>query len=248
MKQLLILCFFLPGAIYAQDKKPDCQDIVFVKGGSKFRGKILDYQHDGDLVMETWSGAKMRLPAANIVRIVQKCKGNNDDAYKPVYSFKERGWYNSSRLSILSGASGIGFSVQHSTGMQYNRFVGFGLGLGLEQFDPWEIGGAATVPIFAEIRGYLLPQRITPFYDIGLGYGVSNKKTGDSDFDWVTEQWRGGWMAQGHIGYRIGNHFFVQLGIRFQHKTRSWSYPRSTTSGVDQILHKRLDIGIGLLL
>ena len=55
-------------------------------------------------------------------------------------------------------------------------------------------------------------------------------------------------MAQGQLGYRAGNHFTLHVGLRFQHKTRTWENGWGGGKGVDKILQKRLEIGVGILL
>lgn len=245
---LLLLCSLFGAPAYSQENKSECQDIVYLKNGTELRGKITEYNLEGNLVIDTWSGTQMTMPSVNVKRVVQKCKGEKVERIPTPYSFRESGWYHATRFSSLSGANGLGFGLQHSSGLKLNRLLGIGVGVGMENFDPWD-RDVATFPIFAEVRGYLLAKKITPFYAFGAGYGVSKKHTNITVFDGPEETWKGGWMAQGQIGYRIGNHAFVQIGIRLQRKTRIWENRFwGNNSGVDQILHKRLDIGIGLLL
>lgn len=249
MKYSIILaCLLAANTVFAQDKAAECYDVVSLKGGSVLRGEILEYNAGGDLIMKSWNGAKMQLPAINVKRITQHCKGAKNEraslANRP-YSFKEQGWYHATRAAILPGESGVGLGIQHSSGFKLNRYMGLGLGVGVENFHPYD-DNVATYPVFAELRGYLSPRHISPFYALGLGYGISGNRNQKIGFN---EQWKGGWMLQGHIGYRIGNHFIIQLGIRMQRKTRSWEdFNWNQFSGVDKILYKRMDIGFGLLL
>lgn len=237
-------------SLTSQTEKGECEDVVYLKGGSVLRGIILDYNADSSLVMTSWSGARLQFPAIAVKRIEQKCKGDKHSkasfSQRP-YSFKERGWYHATRVAVLAGASGTGLGLQHSTGFKLNRLLGVGLGLGLENFGPYD-GVTETYPIFVELRGYLMPKKITPFYALGAGLGLSKKYSESSTWDGGRETWKGGWMAQGQIGYRIGNNTFVHLGIRLQHKTRNWVNDWWGIRGTDKILHKRLEMGIGLLL
>jgi hypothetical protein len=246
----LFAFFILATNVISQEKKADCQDVVYLKGRSVFRGTITEYKTDGYLVMTTWSGGQIQVPAINVNRIVQKCKEDKPvgaSSPRPAYSFEETGWYHATRMSVLFGSSGIGAGVQHSSGIKINRLIGIGIGAGLENFDPFD-AGVTTFPIFAEMRGYFLPKSISPFYAVGVGYGISGNSKDDGRNDGAINQWRGGYLLQGHLGYRIGNHGFIQLGIRLQHKTRRWENIWSGVTGVDQLLYKRLDIGFGLLL
>jgi hypothetical protein len=244
---IFIVLFLFTTSLFSQETTMLCQDIVYMKGGSVFRGTVTAYEIEGNLVMRTWSGAQMQIPASNVRRIVQQCKDTTRFSGKifenPSYTFSEEGWYHATRFSILTSEE-AGLGIQHSSGKKINRYWGVGMGIGLENFEPYN--DVLTVPVFAEIRGYLLPKRIAPFYALGVGYGFS--KEGNGGFSDGTERWKGGWMAQGNIGYRIGNHFFIQLGIRFQHKTHTWTSRWSSFSSIDQILYQRMDVGIGLLL
>jgi len=244
---VLLLC---AGSIGAQTQKGDCHDVVYLKGGSVLRGTILEYIADSNLVMSSWSGARLQVPSSTVKRIVQQCKGDkkaNVPFSQRPYSFKETGWYHATRFTVLAGESGTGVGFQHSTGFKLNRYAGIGLGVGVENFGPYD-GVTATYPIFVELRGYLLPKKITPFYALGAGIGLAKKYSDNSTWEGGSERWKGGWMAQGQIGYRIGNNAFVHLGIRLQHKTRYWINDWWGIRGTDKILHKRLEIGIGLLL
>lgn len=59
-------------------------------------------------------------------------------------------------------------------------------------------------------------------------------------------------MTQAEIGYRVGNHLIVHGGFRLQRKYRDWASnwggPEGGIRGTDRILHKRLVLGLGLLL
>ena len=130
--------------------------------------------------------------------------------------------------------------------LKISRLLGLGLGLGIENFAPVN-SKMATYPVFAEARGYFLPGNISPFYTLAAGWGFVDKKGGQSGFDRFAEEWHGGWMAQGQIGYRIGNHFTVHVGLRFQREKHTWQ-GGGFVQGVDRIRQRRFDMGVGILL
>lgn len=251
----LLLLLWQPRLLRGQDSKPDCHDALHLAGGNKLIGQITAVKPGDTLVFQAWSGTIFEIPRKEVIRIVQKCREKRGVARGPrVYSFKENGWYHHTRGSVLVGqayygGNNIGVQVQHSSGWMFSRLLGAGLGTGIEQFDP---GGsdAAVYPIFAELRGYLQPKPLTLFYNLGAGWGFAGQSSGERGG--YTDSWRGGWLAQGEIGYRIGNHFTIHGGIRLQRKYRDWTsnnwWGPSDERGTDRILHQRFILGLGLLL
>jgi hypothetical protein len=248
---LLLLCFIsLYGALAAQ-RQDSCTDVVYLKGGSIFRGRITEYQPDGPLTIQTWNGLTMTVTHANVQRIVQECKRGRRPARE--YSFREHGLYNATRLSVLAGRTYFGentagYSFSHSTGWMFDRRIGAGIGAGAEIFSPDALG-VNSFPVFAEIRGYALARHVTPFYSAGFGWGfVGKNETGQPG---STDRWDGGWMAKMQIGYRFGNHITVQGGLSLQKVVRHWQSfwgGWGGETGTDRILHKRIEFGIGVLL
>jgi hypothetical protein len=238
-----------PRLLSAQEAPaPPCHDVLHLRDGSQLRGQIQATKDDGKtLVFRTWSGVELDIPRVEVTRILQRC---NDRSLK-TYHFKETGWFHNTRLGLLIGQSyygdsRIGLQLQHSSGWMFSRVAGIGLGSGIDIFDA-QGNEPAMYPVFAEVRGYLQPRRITPFYALAGGWAFSGKNS-TSDWGW-NESWKGGWMAQATVGYRIGNNVTIQVGIRLQHRQREWSSNGwGTDSGTDQILHKRVMAGVGLLL
>lgn len=240
------LCLVAMQTAFGQE---ECRDRVHLHNGSVLTGKIISYEEGGTLVMESWNGAEMRVPSVNVRKIVQRCKGDRNRLSQRPYSFSEHGWYHATSLLSLSGQSGFGMGLQHSSGFKLHRWASVGLGVGIHQFN---LGGTspAVYPVFAEMRGYISRRPISPYFAFGAGYGFSPKhKNGEVIIDGPVETWKGGWMAQGQLGYRVGNHFTVHLGIHLQRRSRAYTNGWwSSFVANDQILHKRLDIGIGILL
>lgn len=250
MRFIFLLFFLLSAASGLAQQQQNCRDVVYLRNGSVLRGQITAYQVDGELVMTTWSGAQLRLPSSTVKKIIQECPHERNRrlplSQRP-YSFRESGWYHASRAIVVVGQSGVGLGLQHSSGVKINRWLGLGVGVGIENFTPAD-NDVTTYPLFGEMRGYFSASNISPFYALAAGWGFADQKSNQSPFGGFMNEWRGGWMTQGQLGYRAGNHFTVHVGLRLQHKTRTWENPWRGGKGVDKILQKRLEIGIGILL
>lgn len=246
---LLILLLYAYSPCESQNTDNHCRDIVRLRSGSTLQGKILSYSPEGELLIHTSNNLDMHIPSSNIRWTKQKCPSvHRDSVFVIGDSFRERGWYHFTRLEFLPGKDGIGYGVQHSSGFKFNRFVSAGAGIAAEEFEI-DNSGASTYPVFGEIRSFLLARKISPFYALGFGYGFS-AKTGINNriVDGPAYHWKGGWLFQSEFGYRIGAHAMVQFGIRLQRKTLYWKQFWSGTTGKDDMLYKRFEIGLGLLI
>lgn len=227
-----------------------CKDRVILRDGSVFTGHLREYTPNKRLVLETCAGLMLHFHPNRVKRILQGCGEDIPDVkLKTIYSFPERGWYHHTRAAILPGNNYAGdavpgLSLYHATGFQFNRFLGAGLGLGVETYDPESGFEPVTYPLMLEVRSYWLKKRMSPYGTLALGYAWAGKvpnnwgNTGDYD---------GGLMAKLQVGYRFGNHFTLHGGLSFQQKTRHWGNVDSFY-GTDRILNKRLELGFGLLL
>ncbi|MBX2890219.1 MAG: hypothetical protein KF734_04780 [Saprospiraceae bacterium] len=241
-----LLCF--AHSVHAQLAPNECYDIVHTRSGSEFRGQIINYAPSGDITIKTWNGLVIEIPASTVSRIVQKCK--EEKRLRKDYDFKEYGLYNATRLGTLigqtyQGYNTVGFALNHTIGWMFHRMLGAGVGLGVELFNV-DYAEPATYPLFAEARGYLKAKNTTPFWAFGGGWAFAGNNSNDG---WgFVENWKGGWLAKAQIGYRLGNHFTLQCGLSLQKKTRNWQSTWGGEWGQDRILHKRFELGFGILL
>ncbi|TNE61230.1 MAG: hypothetical protein EP344_06240 [Bacteroidetes bacterium] len=254
----VLLLGLLP-PISGQSFLQGCQDRIRMQDGSKLIGQIRYAEGNDTLIFTTASGMELHIPADQVVRVVQKCGNGRSPVWHTFrqYNFREHGWYHHTRIGTLIGEQYYGWAtaglqLQHSTGWMFSRFLGLGLGSGLEYFTP----GADDVtdyPVFGEMRSYLLAKHFSPYITLGGGWAFVNKESRTSKrFEGSPdESWRGGWLAQAEVGYRFGQHFTIHAGIRFQEKRRNWQstswWGGNPATGTDRILHKRLSLGLGVL-
>ena len=232
--------------IFAQTQ-PDaeCYDVVYLRDGSNYRGRILEMHPDGGMAFETWNNHVMNLLPKQVTKVKQHCPRS-----QPIYESPAQKWYNASRLGIMPGTSDVshsyendnvlGVSLMHTAGYQFSQWVGAGLGIGFESY-----GGYIpfSYPIFAEFRSYLsAPRRISPYAAVSGGWAATNKSVENA----FNETWSGGLMGKFELGLVCGNHFTVHSGLSFQSMERHWANDWNQSSGTDQFLFQRLVFGLGL--
>ncbi len=99
-------------------------------------------------------------------------------------------------------------------------------------------------PIFAEVRGYFLPQPVTPYYSLRAGYGVVFKNEEVGLIDGV-----GGYMINPAVGWRLsakkGMNMTLDLGLKFQ-KAAFETFQQSELA-LTELTYKRLHVRLGFL-
>ena len=171
-------------------------DVVMLKDGSKLRGTILAWDLDKGMDFKLLTGASIFINKDDINRVEQESEYDQHDWRRDrPYHFREKGWYqNSSGFLNMSFFGGAG--IHHVMGYRFNRMLGVGLGMGIESNDLQR--SRNIVPVYAEVRGFFLPKKITPYYAVKLGYGFA-----------LANQFIGTAEAKG------GLHFSPEIGIRF---------------------------------
>lgn len=230
--------------------------MLYLKGGTVLIGEVSHFQPGDTVFMKTYTGLAVAVPYPLVDRLKQKCRHKKRHAVnrQREYTFRERGWYHATRAAVLSAANDWDVALQHSSGYKFNRWINVGIGAGVENLSYLQAPTVPSYPLFAEVRGYLYPRRVTPFYAISGGWAFSGAdkdgSTRNNSWWWgspmTRNDWRGGWMAQIQAGYRCGSHLMVYAGLRFQQKRLLWE--TINLAGTDRFLHKRLEVGMGILL
>jgi len=184
------------------DNGPVFQDIVYLKDGSKFRGKILDYQPGKSLTIETWSGQQLKFDGVVVKKIRQELIATQKGKRVNNYEFRENGYFNSTDVSVnwsenRWGDPVLGASIANVTGYQFNRFVGAAVGVAFDTYHLFDED--KYIPVFAEVRGYLLKKNTTPMYRYQVGYGFGLK-----DLERNLFKSEGGLYSYPAIGFRFG--------------------------------------------
>ena len=249
-----VICLFLAlmtvQTVIGQSVGSEIVDIVWLKDGSKLRGTILKWDLERGMEFKLLTGAEILIPKKDIHRVMQDIPSADGSSFgntyvKPpkIYNFKEKGWYQNSSGFINFSFSG-GAGIHHAMGYRFNRLFGVGLGTGIETHDFDAVRN--IIPIYAEVRGFLLPKKITPYYAFKIGYGIA-----------LRDEFRGTIRAHGgiHISPEVGVRFgagdvsyYLGLEYKLQNATyTSQSFDWFGGTFTDKISYRRVELRTGLL-
>lgn len=222
---------------------------VTLNEGTVYQGIIKSYSPEGEIQIRLKTGTQISLMDTEVKEITYEMpRPKRGSEYlpekvatdkptferrKPVYEFKEEGWFNTTSFAFSFGKreqeevpffnpgfeeyyvtqSAVGFNIQHIVGYQFSRMLGAGLGV---SFDAYDLEDSESVlSVFGHYRGYLSKSIVAPYLGLNAGYGfaLTNKSQGVKTAE-------GGWMFHPEVGLRLGatakSNFTIALGYRFQ--------------------------------
>lgn len=244
---ILIFLFTFSNAYSQQGYKTT--DVVYTKEGSVFRGEIVAYTPGESLSLKISESSTIIIQDNRIKKIVQGAEGKGKRAKgKREYAFRERGLYNLSSVHIAAGATAangefiVDLGAHHVAGFQFNRFLGVGLGVGM---DYYYIGaGQNIMPVYAEARGYFKAENFTPMYSLAAGYGFAFEKEENN----ITDA-KGGFLLYPALGFRMGGsanaNYFLDFGVKIQRAT--FTYQDWWDTRVNKMTYNRLVLRTGIL-
>ena len=233
--------------------RSDLVDVVWLRGGSRLTGTIIKWELARGMEFKLATGAIMNIPKNEIDKVYEDVKfdatlpsslSSNSLTREPKpYAFKEHGLYQSfSAFLNFSDPGGAG--LQYSIGHRFNRLLGVGGGLGIESNDFFN--DRDLVPVFAEARGYFMPEKISPYYALKIGYGFALKH----DYSDEIEA-KGGLYFSPEVGVRFGGravNFYLGMEYKIQNATYVnsffWGADGTTT---DKLTYRRLEMRTGLV-
>lgn len=178
MKKVLILLIFLLGCSILGHAQTKMTDVVYLKNGSIIKGIIVEQVTNQSMKIRTSDGSIFNFQINEIEKITKeentkqksaKLFYSNNDTED--YSGKFRGFVDLGY--IAGGIKGPEFCF--SLGGQINNYLFIGAGAGAEYATDLE---TVVIPVFADIRGYLIPGPISPFIALRTGYSFMPEYTG----------------------------------------------------------------------
>lgn len=240
---LLVLLLGLALPVAAQQK----QEVIYLKNGSVIRN-IREMEHADSLIrVRTADGSVFVFGPGDLAKM----------QYEPRQTrYKTSGYLLSFEWGLLAGRQSPrmqfdvvreaveSFSFSVVNGYRFNRFIGTGIGVGLDAYRE----GVMT-PVFVRATGHLLNARFSPVYAVDAGYAFYSPVFNDQARSGVESRFSGGLMGQAAGGVQVflGRDvaLYTLLGYRLQQGRFEYSSAALDSKEVEQILFRRLSLRLG---
>lgn len=228
------------------------RDIVYLDNGWILRGTL--FQTTDSVGIFTADDNYFKFHRDQVRRIEQEPWPNEDNtSSKPPFVYDDKtGYYSGFAMSFLAGQSGpwgnpaLTLDLSFFNGYRFRRVLQVGGGVGMSFY-----GEGPLLPIYAELRGDLLPHQMTPHYFARAGYAVALYRPDSFDENGIQQpsQARGGFMLEGGGGLKLYTRgsvgWFLGMGYRVQLADESF---QNWGRQVDQRLnYRRINVQVALM-
>lgn len=216
MKRLLLtLVVIFYSTMYAQAQSQSTET-VYLKNGSAIKGNVIEMIPSKQIKIQTADGSIFVYTIDEVDKITKEENSNNNllNLFKNQShtSYKTTGFRGAVEFGYVAGDL-KGPELTFSLGGQINPYLFIGAGSGLQYLTDLE---KACIPVFADIKGYLLKGSITPYVSLKIGYKFPLYAGLD-----------GGFYCSPTVGVRAmtTNRSAIILGIGFSsQKIQNWRY------------------------
>lgn len=143
------------------------EDVVYLKNGSEIHGTIIEQVPNKSLKIMTRDESVFAYKLEEIEKITKEeieIKGRLD--YNKV---KKQGYINITELNAGIGSGGI-TGIETINGYQFKPMISVGLGTGI---DVDESDRLTLIPVFVDVRAYMLNKPVSPYMSAQAGYSFS---------------------------------------------------------------------------
>lgn len=249
---LLFGFFFL--SLHAQESTPT-EDVIFLKNGSVIRGKLLEYQLDGNTRIETVGRNVLVFPSSEVSHLSVEPLAPPKATQSQNTRFKDRGYYNLTQIGLLLRNPGADAYSQENTqaanlqmvnGYRFHRLLYAGVGVGLSFFQR-----GYSLPVFGELRGDILHAEVTPHYYVNAGYSFPLYNGETIYWEEANAKVKGGVLVDAGVGVKIHTTgavaWLLTAGYRMQRSENEYTDPWSETRITETYTHRRLSVQLGML-
>ena len=230
------------------------QDVVHLKNGTVYRGKIMEQHADSTLKIEIAGGSVIAVSPAELSAIEFKVPYDPQIlASASVGTTEEKpdhGYFNVTNIGLMPGtsygyyttSSSVGFTIETINGYRWNPWFLTGAGLGLD------IIQVPMVQLFGDARYEILKKRATPFVYLDAGYGIPIAQANEDAYYNIS--YKGGFAWGTGVGMRFNfrneGAFLISAGYKSEKRTETTSYQYDDSEIVSELSFKRLAIKVGL--
>jgi hypothetical protein len=234
----IFILVFSFGYVFAQDGR---RAKIVLKNGNKLVGGSITAFDEKTLKFSIDDQDDILIRYDLIKKIHFKGSGNIDDDFadkigsKP--TLKTKSFYHQLEGTLLFGQENTSVGLQTINGYQFTKYIGTGLGVGLNKY-----GNYVTLPVYAQIKGYLLEQKVSPFYFGDIGYGFAWKSANADDYFDVMNV-TGGLYWQLGLGYQINfykSSMTFSFGYINQDSRSEYTYLRPWDIGDVEVTERRI--------
>lgn len=232
MKKIIALFVLVLTGLIAVNAQTfnDFQDVIYLKDGSVIRGIIVEEVPNVSVKIK--SGPNIfNYTVEQIEKFTRELIEEEKSGGIKDFGFKPKGFvanYELGLTHIVNGNTPM-FSVILSHGYQVNPYFSAGLATGGEVSSQ----GLYNVPVYADLRVYMLKTRITPYFNLGFGYNLMISRT--SNFFSTSTSVQHGILTAPATGIRIAINKKIAVGLGVGYKyigipTRTSNFAGTSTS------------------
>jgi len=230
----LFLSFSPLQELSAQSGKKE--DVITLKDGTLLYGWILDQEVGKFIRLELVGGSILVIEQEKISEITRlpsrfkRVSRSYNYKLKPIL-YRELGLYSyvSPQFSFRNGrnrrtgleGSRMDVGIHLRVGYRIRRYLALGMGVGIDNTE-----GGVYMPIYLDISGDVLRRRVTPHYQISVGYSHG------ADPTWPNDRIEGGFTSFTGIGYKIHTQSKLEWTVVGGYKFQDSSERGNSFSGV----------------
>ena len=200
------MMFFFPFMVKAQT---NYEDVVYLKNGSIIHGMIIEQVPNKSIKIMTKDESIFVCKMDEIEKITK------EEIENPSLMFynkiRKRGYINMTETGFSAG-DGFSYGLQTVNGYLFNPMISLGLGTGV---DIDKGNNLSFIPLFIDLRAYMLEKRVSPYMCMAAGYSFSTENGT-----------KGGRIVNPSLGVRIylspKSAILFSVGYRLQAYTQNW--------------------------
>lgn len=248
---LLLAILFLVGlpSLMSQELDTVNQYKVRLVSGDVYKGRILaSDDNEIKLLFKNGYGVVIKRELIEDVAFHKASKFREDEVKKVYNPMSGRVYYggsllyNTNTVAPLSGKlMGLGGNIK--VGYALDAHWSAGIYSGIESY--YNENGEVLIPVMSEIIYYLKKSDLSPYINVGFGYGFGVQSSANEHL----VDHKGGWAINPNIGVRLpswyGMHLIVGVGAKWQEN--SFDIINGNEISHLDIMYKRLTMNVSFV-